>query len=45
MIHGQVCIITYEGYVEGLVSLLVPFYDEIKSLGLLFLIMTRARVR
>ncbi|KAG6897181.1 hypothetical protein C0992_003570 [Termitomyces sp. T32_za158] len=37
------CIITYEGYVEGLVSLFVPFYDEIKSLGLLFLIMTRAR--
>ncbi|KAG6834527.1 hypothetical protein H0H93_009136, partial [Arthromyces matolae] len=37
------CIATYEGYAEGLVSLLVPFYDEIKSLGLLFLIMTRAR--
>ncbi|KAG6811942.1 hypothetical protein H0H92_005171 [Tricholoma furcatifolium] len=37
------CIITYEGYVEGLVSLFVPFYDEIKSLALLFLIMTRAR--
>ncbi|KAF5387676.1 hypothetical protein D9615_000756 [Tricholomella constricta] len=37
------CFITYEGFVEGLVSLFVPFYDEIKSLGLLFLIMTRAR--
>ncbi|KAG6877370.1 hypothetical protein C0993_008146 [Termitomyces sp. T159_Od127] len=37
------CIFMYEGYVEGLVSLFVPFYDEIKSLGLLFLIMTRAK--
>ncbi|KAG6854454.1 hypothetical protein C0991_006533 [Blastosporella zonata] len=37
------CIITYEGYVEGLISLFVPFYDEFKSLALLFLIMTRAR--
>ncbi|KAG6861962.1 hypothetical protein C0995_009146 [Termitomyces sp. Mi166 len=38
-----VCMITYEGYLEGLVSLFTPFYNEFKSLGLLFLIMTRAR--
>ncbi|KAH0588079.1 hypothetical protein J132_11042 [Termitomyces sp. J132] len=38
-----VCVTMYEGHIEGLVSLFVPFYDEIKCLGLLFLIMTRAR--
>ncbi|KAG5648712.1 hypothetical protein DXG03_000059 [Asterophora parasitica] len=37
------CFMTYEGFVEGLISLFIPFYDEIKSLGLIFLILTRAR--
>ncbi|GLB34207.1 putative TB2/DP1, HVA22 family protein [Lyophyllum shimeji] len=37
------CLMTYETFAEGLVSLFVPFYDEVKSLGLLFLILTRAR--
>ncbi|KAJ3484476.1 hypothetical protein NLJ89_g11975 [Agrocybe chaxingu] len=33
----------YERTVESLISLFIPFYDEIKSLVLLFLILTRAR--
>ncbi|KAF8874357.1 hypothetical protein BD779DRAFT_1397939, partial [Infundibulicybe gibba] len=33
----------YERLAEGIVSIFIPFYDEIKCLGLLFLIMTRAR--
>ncbi|KAF8076798.1 hypothetical protein FPV67DRAFT_1360883, partial [Lyophyllum atratum] len=37
------CLVIYEGFVESLISLFVPFYDEVKSLGLLFLILTRAR--
>lgn len=36
---------TYERMAEGIVSLFIPFYDEVKSLVLLFLILTRARVR
>lgn len=35
----------YERMVEGIVYLLIPFYNEFKSLALLFLILTRARVR
>ncbi|KAJ7859957.1 hypothetical protein B0H14DRAFT_3625274 [Mycena olivaceomarginata] len=37
------CFMIYERLVEGIVSLFVPFYDEVKSLALLFLIFTRAR--
>ncbi|KAJ7784087.1 hypothetical protein B0H16DRAFT_1708832 [Mycena metata] len=37
------CFMTYERMAEGIVSLFVPFYDEIKSLVLVFLILTRAR--
>ncbi|KAF9554534.1 hypothetical protein CPC08DRAFT_622474, partial [Agrocybe pediades] len=33
----------YERTVESIVSLFIPFYDEFKSLLLLFLILTRAR--
>ncbi|KAF4619196.1 hypothetical protein D9613_004800 [Agrocybe pediades] len=33
----------YERSVESIVSLFIPFYDEFKSLLLLFLILTRAR--
>ncbi|KAH9482193.1 hypothetical protein JR316_0004288 [Psilocybe cubensis] len=33
----------YERTVESLICLFIPFYDEIKSLVLLFLILTRAR--
>lgn len=44
-ICGQCCFVTYEGAAEALVSLFVPFYDEFKSLLLMFLILTRARVR
>jgi receptor expression-enhancing protein 5/6 len=35
---------TYERFAEAIVSLFVPFYDEFKSLAILFLILTRARV-
>jgi len=34
----------YERLIEGIVSLFIPFYDEFKSLFMLFLILTRARV-
>jgi receptor expression-enhancing protein 5/6 len=34
----------YERMLEGIICLFIPFYDEIKSLVLLFLILTRARV-
>ncbi|KAF7352313.1 hypothetical protein MVEN_01195000 [Mycena venus] len=37
------CFIIYERMAEGIVSLFIPFYDEVKSLVLLFLIFTRAR--
>ena len=34
----------YERMLEGIICLFIPFYDEVKSLCLLFLILTRARV-
>lgn len=34
----------YETHVENIVSIFIPFYDEIKSVILLMLIMSRARV-
>ncbi|KAF7335339.1 hypothetical protein MSAN_02344700 [Mycena sanguinolenta] len=37
------CFMIYERMAEKIVSLFVPFYDEFKSLVLLFLIFTRAR--
>ncbi|KAJ7228158.1 hypothetical protein GGX14DRAFT_412111 [Mycena pura] len=37
------CFMTYESIAEGVVSLLIPFYDTAKSLVLMFLILTRAR--
>ncbi|KAJ6515338.1 hypothetical protein C8R45DRAFT_956148 [Mycena sanguinolenta] len=37
------CFMIYERMAERIVSLFVPFYDEFKSLVLLFLIFTRAR--
>ncbi|KAJ7506570.1 hypothetical protein B0H11DRAFT_2219268 [Mycena galericulata] len=37
------CFMTYERMAEPIVSLFIPFYDEFKSLVLLFLILTRAR--
>ncbi|KAJ6486415.1 hypothetical protein C8R47DRAFT_1128391 [Mycena vitilis] len=37
------CFMVYERMAEGIVSLFIPFYDEFKSLVLLFLILTRAR--
>ncbi|KXN89513.1 hypothetical protein AN958_05675 [Leucoagaricus sp. SymC.cos] len=37
------CFITYERFAEAVISLFIPFYDEFKSLLMLFLIMTRAR--
>ncbi|KAJ7098662.1 hypothetical protein B0H15DRAFT_878478 [Mycena belliarum] len=37
------CFMLYERMVERVVSLFIPFYDEFKSLVLLFLIFTRAR--
>ncbi|KAA1466517.1 hypothetical protein DENSPDRAFT_748590, partial [Dentipellis sp. KUC8613] len=37
------CLATYETWVEGLVSIFIPFYEEIKSLILVFFIVSRAR--
>ncbi|KAJ3507186.1 hypothetical protein NMY22_g17006 [Coprinellus aureogranulatus] len=37
------CFTSYERMVESLVSIFVPFYDEFKSMFMLFLIFTRAR--
>jgi hypothetical protein len=34
----------YERMLESIICLFIPFYDEVKSLFLLFLIVTRARV-
>ncbi|KAI0751096.1 hypothetical protein C8Q80DRAFT_1098929 [Daedaleopsis nitida] len=38
-----VCFMLYERWVEAFVWLFVPFYDEIKSLLILFFIVTRAK--
>lgn len=43
--HPQCCFAVYERTFESVLSLLVPFYNEIKSITLLFFIITRARVR
>ncbi|KAJ6610380.1 hypothetical protein B0H10DRAFT_1656727, partial [Mycena sp. CBHHK59/15] len=37
------CYMVYERWAEAIVSLFVPFYDECKTLVLLFLILTRAK--
>lgn len=37
------CFMTYERLLEGIFSLFIPFYDEVKALTLLFLLVTRAR--
>ncbi|KII94606.1 hypothetical protein PLICRDRAFT_67168, partial [Plicaturopsis crispa FD-325 SS-3] len=37
------CYAFYERMLDGIVRLLVPFYDELKCILLLFLILTRAR--
>ncbi|TEB23795.1 hypothetical protein FA13DRAFT_1797822 [Coprinellus micaceus] len=37
------CFTSYERIVESLVSIFIPFYDEFKSMFMLFLIFTRAR--
>ncbi|RXW19369.1 hypothetical protein EST38_g6475 [Candolleomyces aberdarensis] len=37
------CFAAYERVIESLVSLFIPFYDEFKSMFMLFLIVTRAR--
>ncbi|KAF9266165.1 hypothetical protein L218DRAFT_817112, partial [Marasmius fiardii PR-910] len=37
------CLAIYERHLERIVSLFIPFYDEFKSMVLLFLITTRAR--
>lgn len=34
----------YERLVESFISLFIPFYDEFKSMAILFLILTRSRV-
>ncbi len=34
----------YERLLEGIFSLFIPFYDEVKALTLLFLLVTRAKV-
>ena len=40
----QAALALYERMVEDFLSFFIPFYDELKSLVLLFLIVTRARV-
>jgi len=40
----QAVLSIYERLLESVISLFIPFYDEFKSLALLFLILTRARV-
>ncbi|KAJ8516639.1 hypothetical protein ONZ45_g6062 [Pleurotus djamor] len=37
------CFMSYERFFERVISLFIPFYDEMKSLVLLFFIFTRAR--
>ncbi|KAF9035010.1 hypothetical protein BDZ89DRAFT_1062263 [Hymenopellis radicata] len=37
------CLLVYERNIERLVSLFIPFYDEVKALLLLFFLFTRAR--
>ena len=40
----QACFTLYERWVETFVWLFVPFYSEIKSLFILFFLLTRAKV-
>jgi hypothetical protein len=40
----QCCFFIYERFAEAILSLFVPFYNEFKSIAILFLILTRARV-
>ncbi|PBK93877.1 hypothetical protein ARMGADRAFT_902046, partial [Armillaria gallica] len=37
------CFMAYERFLEGIFSLFIPFYDEVKALTLLFLLVTRAK--
>ncbi|ETW84078.1 hypothetical protein HETIRDRAFT_242682, partial [Heterobasidion irregulare TC 32-1] len=37
------CLAAYEAVIEGIISIFIPFYDEIKSVILIFLILSRAR--
>lgn len=41
----QCCFTTYERTLDSVVGLFVPFYNEIKSLVIVFFLLTRARVR
>ena len=41
----QACFTVYERWVETFVWLFVPFYSELKSLFILFFLLTRAKVR
>ena len=40
----QCCLAAYEQLFEGFICFLVPFYNEIKSVILFFLLVTRAKV-
>lgn len=40
----QACFTLYERLVEPIVSIFIPFYDQIKSLYVVFFIVTRAKV-
>ncbi|KZT29362.1 hypothetical protein NEOLEDRAFT_1160504 [Neolentinus lepideus HHB14362 ss-1] len=37
------CFALYEGTLDGIVGIFIPFYEEIKALLLLFMLLTRAR--
>lgn len=44
LISRKGCFAMYESTVDTVVSLFIPFYDELKSLVILFFMLTRARV-
>lgn len=40
----QCCFAAYERTLDGIIGIFIPFYSEIKSLVILFFLLTRARV-
>lgn len=42
--RSQCCFAAYERTLDGIIGIFIPFYSEIKSLMILFFLLTRARV-
>ena len=42
---AQCCFTLYERFAEKIISIFIPFYDELKSMVMVFLIVARSRVR